>query len=159
MAHLFVEQLTVLDCAYLCAQRGLVGESWIVDLELVGSLDEQGMVLDFGAVKRQVRDAVEAVADHRLLVPTGSSALQIHHQNGETQLRFETEDGLIEHRSPSQALCLLDAPEIADEPLQQALLTAAWEAVPANVQEIRIQLRHEAIDGAWYRYTLSLIHI
>lgn len=156
MAHLFVEQLTVLDCSYLCAERGLVGESWIVDLELVGDLDDQGMVLDFGAVKRQVRDAVESVADHRLLVPRQSPALQISESAGRTQLVFSSSIGDICHHSPSNALALLDSTTIADEPLRTALLAAAWKTVPGNVRDIRIHLRHELIDGAWYRYTHGL---
>lgn len=156
MAHLFVEQLTVLDCSYLCAERGLVGESWIVDLELIGNLDHQGMVLDFGAVKRQVRDAVESVADHRLLVPRHSQALKLSESAGRTQLGFRYSEGEIIHDSPSSALALLNSATIADEPLREALLAAAWKAVPDNVRDIRIHLRHEAIDGAWYRYTHGL---
>ena len=157
MAHLFVEQLTVLDCAYLCAQRGVVGESWIVDLELIGELDEQGMVLDFGAVKRQLRDAMEAVADHRLLVPAQAAELNIRQQtNAAVALDFESQRGRISHRSPAAAVCLLDAPAVDTATLTTALLAAARRAVPTNVQDIRIALRHEAIDGAWYRYTHGL---
>ena len=38
MATLFVDNLTVLDFSYLHAKRGMVGESWIVDLELSGEV-------------------------------------------------------------------------------------------------------------------------
>jgi 6-pyruvoyl-tetrahydropterin synthase len=77
MACLFVEQLTVIDCAWLHSQRGLLGESWLVDLELEGRLDYQGMVLDFGRLKPQVKGVIDDTMDHRLLVPAQAGGLRL----------------------------------------------------------------------------------
>ena len=77
MATLFVEQLANLDFALLDPERGLVGETYLMDLELSGELDAQGMVLDFGRVKREVRAAAEALVDHKLLIPAAHPALDI----------------------------------------------------------------------------------
>ncbi|HID66548.1 MAG TPA: 6-pyruvoyl tetrahydropterin reductase, partial [Aquificaceae bacterium] len=43
--ELFVERLTIVDFSFLHPTRGLLGESWILDVVLEGKLDAQGMIL------------------------------------------------------------------------------------------------------------------
>lgn len=157
MTCLFVEQLTVIDCAYLHAQRGLVGESWIVDIELSGALDAQSMVLDFGAVKKQLKRTIDSSVDHTLLVPQRAPGLEIHNAGGQSHLWFRgPAAGPIEHLGPEMAVSLLDTAQIDSDALQRHLLPHLAATVPANVAEIRLGLRQETIDGAFYHYTHGL---
>jgi 6-pyruvoyl-tetrahydropterin synthase len=156
MNCLFVEQLTVIDCAYLDVGRGLVGESWIVDVELHGDLDEQSMVLDFGDVKKRLKRAIDGSVDHTLLVPKLAPGLTIEHRDGEIELQFQSGPGLIEHRSPLVAVSLVEAESIGAQAVTDYLLPHLKAVVPANVAEIRLSLRTERIDGAYYHYVHGL---
>ncbi len=156
MSCLFVQQLTVIDCAFLDAQRGLVGESWIVDLELEGSLDSQSMVLDFGEVKKRLKKAIDGAADHKLIVPLESPALKLRREEQRIELFFHARTGSIEHQSPASAVCGLKAAQVDAESLTAHLLPIVRKHVPDNVERIGLVLRHEVIDGAYYHYTHGL---
>jgi len=157
MTRLFVEQLTVIDCAYLDAARGLVGESWIVDIELEGELDRQSMVLDFGEVKKKLKRALDQSADHTLVVPSRHAGLSLHRAAHQTSLEFSgPAAGAIEHHSPPQALTLLDAERVDARSLAAHLQPILAAEVPANVAAVHLHLRHEAIRGAYYHYTHGL---
>ncbi|GIX22551.1 MAG: hypothetical protein KatS3mg121_1334 [Gammaproteobacteria bacterium] len=158
MTTLFVEHLTVLDSSHLDAERGLVGESWIVDVELDAPLDEDGMVLDFGVAKPALKQAFDALADHRLIVPRRAPALRRCEcdEAGRWALSFESDRGPIDYQAPAEALCLLDAETVNEAALRQRLEAAARAVLPGRIRGLRVDLRHEAIAGAWYRYTHGL---
>jgi 6-pyruvoyl-tetrahydropterin synthase len=157
MAILFVEQLTVIDASYLCPKRGLVGESWVVDLELEGSLDEQSMVLDFGAVKKQIKRAIDDGPDHTLIIPVdypGQNTVVL--PDGRLHSVFVSRHGVIEHIAPAKAVTFLAAEQVTAKALAAHLEALLRDAVPSNVERIGVALRREAIDGAYYHYTHGL---
>lgn len=157
LTRLFVEQLTVIDCALLDPQRGLVGESFIVDLELEGELDPQSMVLDFSEIKRKLKRMIDQIADHKLLVPRRHAGLWQQESGQVLAISFRgPSDGPVVHESPAEAVCLVDAPRVDAASLAQRLLPALHKEMPANVSAIELVLRHEAIEGAWYRYAHGL---
>jgi len=159
MSTLFVKRLTVIDSSVLDPTRGLIGESWQVDLKLDGELDHQGMVLDFGAVKRPLKQLIDERFDHRLLVPADYSGLRITEYPEGLHLSFLLEDGRqIEHRSPREAICLIPCECITTDHLAQIIAENLSLETAENVKAARIRLWPEVIDGPFYQYSHGLRH-
>jgi 6-pyruvoyl-tetrahydropterin synthase len=159
MSTLFVNRLTVIDFSYLCPARGLVGESWQVDVELDGALDDQGMVLDFGDVKPTIKRLLDEEFDHRLLVPAGHPGLQTSDYPGGLFLSFTLDDGReIAHRSPRDAVCMVPCERLTPGRLAEIIVEHLQAATPANVFALRLRLWPETVDGAWYHYSHGLKH-
>lgn len=156
MAVLFVDQLTVIDCAVLDAQRGLLGESWIVDLELEGDLDAQSMVLDFSEVKRRIKRAIDAGPDHTLLVARDMPGVVFTQDGDRVQLTAATEIGAITLSAPACSVTLLEADAVTAEALMHHCETLIRAVVPVSVRHVGLCLRTEAIHGAQYQYVHGL---
>ncbi|GGP66975.1 6-carboxytetrahydropterin synthase [Shewanella saliphila] len=154
--QLFVKDLTVIDFSYLCPIRGMVGESWIVDVLLDGGLDEQNMVLDFSKVKRTIKDTIDDVADHRLLIPTACSEVRWQQKGDRVWMDFTSQKGDIHLACPSQAFALIPTEIIDFESVNDFLKKALREALPENVQGISLTLRNEALDTPFYHYSHGL---
>lgn len=155
--RLFVNQLTVMDFSYLHEERGLLGESWWVDVELEGGLDEQGMVLDFGEVKRQVKQTIDRQFDHKLLVPMESAALKQSKDGDQRSLTFALSSGeIIRHESPSDAVTLIPSSEITMDSVTKRIVQALEPLLPKNVDAITIRLYPESTQEAWYQYSHGL---
>ncbi len=157
MNLLFVRHLTVIDFAYLDPQRGLVGESWIVDVELEGDLDEQGMVFDFSHVKKALKAGIDDFLDHKLAVPTQLAGLAIDQLKESVRVRLPLDaGGEILHQSPPCALCMIATDAITPESVTPKLTETLRQRLPENVKRLGIVLRQEAIDGACYHYAHGL---
>src|SRR5699024_6400132 len=138
---LFVENLTVVDFSYLHAKRGMVGESWIVDLELSGDLDHQGMVFDFGRIKKTVKRTVDECVDHRLLVPGDSEWLTLKQRDDRhLSLSWRYRAGEIRMVAPAQGVLTLPGTEIGKTGVTQYLMDLIRQAVPDNVSGIHVVL-------------------
>ncbi|MGO0308381.1 6-carboxytetrahydropterin synthase [Endozoicomonas acroporae] len=156
MQALFVNQLTTLDFSYLCPTRGLVGETWLVDVVLGGELDHQGMVFDFGHVKKQVKALLDSLSDHRLLVPLNAEATSITHNKDQLVVSFKSRRGVITCSAPAQAVLLVDAEAITPELLTPFLEDAIQQELPDNVTRVELRLYPEEIGGAYYHYSHGL---
>ena len=157
MANLFVKRLTNLDFSFLDAKRGLVGESWLLDIELSGKLDEQGMVLDFGIVKKLVRDYIDTHIDHRLLVPVLAEGYDALEKGKNIEIAFYLHNGYsITHRSAKIAIAKIPASTITTDTVREYLLTELKSLLPKNVSGLDIKLSTESDVIECYQYSHGL---
>ena len=157
MSALFVEQLTTIDFSYLCPERGLTGETWLVDVVLTGELNEEGMVFDFGHVKKEIKAMIDNYADHALLVPLNHPDISV---NDDEQRRTATltlkSGGHIACQTPQQAILPLPVNTITPEAIRPLLEQHVLKGLPENVQGIEMHLYPEDIQGAYFHYSHGL---
>ncbi|QYJ70323.1 6-carboxytetrahydropterin synthase [Shewanella sp. FJAT-51649] len=154
---LFVNDLTVIDSSVVYVDRGVVGESWIVDLQLTGNLNDESMVLDFGLVKKQIKSLIDQLVDHCLIVPSRAPSLAFDRSSTKTWVKNSfCRAASFYVQGPEQAFCFIDASYIDVETISKYLEQAILPQLPSNVQEISIKLREEQIDEPFYHYSHGL---
>jgi 6-pyruvoyl-tetrahydropterin synthase len=157
--QLFVNDLTVIDFSYCCQQRGIVGESWIVDVLLDGALNEMSMVLDFAVVKKQIKAIIDDAVDHKLLLPMKNACITVNdssHNNGHEYVDFMSKRASYFLQSPKCAFAKIESDTINIESVSEHLTTIILEQLPQNVQGLKLTLRPENISGDFYHYTHGL---
>ncbi|TVL50787.1 hypothetical protein AYI98_07605 [Shewanella algae] len=154
---LFVNDLTVIDSSVVYADRGIVGESWIVDLMLIGDLNSESMVLDFGVVKKQIKALIDQLVDHCLIVPTkASSVTYVKDAHSTWVMGNRCREATFFVKGPAQAFCFIDSDFIDEATLSTYLEGAILSQLPENVKNISLTLRREWIDEPYYHYSHGL---
>jgi 6-pyruvoyl-tetrahydropterin synthase len=153
---LFIRDLTVIDFSYLCPQRGLLGESFIVDVELHGGLDATSMVLDFAHVKKLIKKAIDNLVDHKLAYPALHPAISSN-QDGQTEiLKLNSQRGPVQIASPADAHVAIPAEKVDELSLTAFLQQQIKPLLPDNVQQLLFVLRPEKANGFYYHYSHGL---
>ncbi len=154
---LFVDELTNVDFSYLHPDRGLLGETWLASTELDGALDEQGMVCDFGIVKKTLRNWLDETLDHCLLVPRHSPMLTLLEEGDYISLIWRFAGQEISCRSPAQAITLIDASEIDAQSVAQWSIDQLRQLLPDSIEKLSLAFNAERLaDNAFYHYSHGL---
>jgi len=156
--QLFVNDLTVMDFSYLCPERGMVGESWIVDVILDGALNEESMIQDFSKVKKNLKRLIDDYVDHKLLVPVDYNECTIRRDaDDRVEVVFHTKNkGSIALFCPDDAYAFVYATSVTMESVGEYLKEIIATHLPDNVDGITLNLRTENIPTPFYHYTHGL---
>ncbi len=154
---LFVDNLTNVDFSFLDPKRGLLGETWLANVRLHGELDNQGMVCDFGTVKKLTRRWLDEELDHRLAVPVRSTNIQIIEEGDYLNIEwaFGAKGEILTTRSPRDAIALVDSDLLTAESVAAWCITQLKPLFPAHVR-LELDFTTEVIDSAYYHYSHGL---
>jgi 6-pyruvoyl-tetrahydropterin synthase len=161
---LFVNDLTVMDFSYLCPKRGMVGESWIVDIVLDGGLNEESMVQDFGKVKKELKHIIDEYVDHKLVVPAENAGVLITHDASHERVqvdfayqhKHDSEQKSMHLYCPPEAYAFVYAEQVNMDSVTEYLKEVIKVHLPENVHSVAISLREEVITSDFYHYTHGL---
>ena len=157
--QLFVNDLTVMDFSYLCPERGMVGESWIVDVVLDGDLNEESMVQDFGKVKKELKYLIDEYVDHKLLVPAEHGYTDICRDELTDRIKVDftrPDKRSIHLNCPAEAYAFIYDERVTMPSVSQYLKDVIATHLPENVEGIELNLRTEIIPTPFYHYTHGL---
>lgn len=158
--HLFVDNLTNVDFSYLDPKRGLVGETWLASIVLEGVLDEQGMVCDFGVVKKTLRNWLDQHIDHCLLIPSESHSVICEHNSSEISVNLNYykngNDYSIVCKSPIQAFTLIDTQSINPTSVANWCIKQLQKLLPSTIDKIQLNFTPENIEHHFYHYSHGL---
>lgn len=154
--RLFVDNLINVDFSYLHPERGLVGETWLAHVELIGELDEQGMICDFGIVKRTLREWLDTELDHRLLVPTASSNLDLERDQQQLVAHWRFNDKELICRSPETAFALVSTDTITPDNVAKWCISQLQSIFPQTIQQIALYFSTEQSETPVYQYSHGL---
>ncbi|PKH00274.1 6-carboxytetrahydropterin synthase [Paraglaciecola sp. MB-3u-78] len=157
--QLFVNDLTVMDFSYLCPERGMVGESWIVDVILSGDLNEESMVLDFGKVKKQLKQLIDEYIDHKLLVPVEHEYSHVEHDEKSDRVKVDfirPDNKSIHLNCPAEAYAFVYSQHVTMPSVSNYLKDVIATHLPENVAGLELNLRAEVINTPFYHYTHGL---
>lgn len=155
--QLFVDNLTNLDFSYLHPTRGVVGETWLASVVLDGALDEQGMVCDFGVVKKMLREWLDSEIDHRLLIPMDAPELTLTQSNNKTDLSWKiTNAGPLHSTCPDQAIAQVDGSTITPESVAAWAIKMLKPMFPSSVDKLSLTFTPESISTPFYHYSHGL---
>ena len=155
---LFVDNLTNVDFSFLDPNRGLLGETYLANITLNGELDAQGMVCDFGTVKKVVRHWLDTELDHRLAVPTRSPNIRVEDEGDFLNIywQFGAENQFLQTRSPRDAIALVDAEILTPDSIARWCISQLKSLFPASVAQLELVFTQEETPGSYYHYSHGL---
>ncbi len=129
----------------------LHGHSYIVRLRVEGDVGDDGMVMDFVALKKELKAIAEDL-DHRTLLPTCSKDVEVSVDGDSVEARTCGKRYVF----PKSDVALLDVPNTTAEEMARMMARRIVSEVefPPNVKSVSVGLDEERGQTAWHTENL-----
>lgn len=164
---IFIQDVTLLDCAILYPSTGPQGKSWYVDVTWEGKKDQNGVLFDFSLAKKSAKSTIDHEFDHKLLVKPSSIRFQSNsqviiissfkEQENNSIFAINTYNNSVK-KIARETLLALDKEDVSL--LEKEIAHAILRNSPENVTNVQVKLRpHEHhTKSNYFSYTHSLCH-
>lgn len=159
--NIFLEGVFRLDCAMFEPSAGVIGQSWRVDLNVSGALDDHNFVYDFSSLKKMARQVMKDSVDHALLMPIGSQFVHFSEDEAAEQWRLHAQCKLTDtnfvwdYKCPEGAVFPIRSVTIRPNLVEQELARLLKHRMPQSVSDVQVSLKEESSEptAAFFRYT------
>lgn len=129
----------------------LHGHSYILRLKLEGDIGENGMVMDFVSLKRELRSYAEEF-DHRFLLPGRSELVKMTKTGDSVEVVCDGKRYVF----PLSDVVILDIPTTTAEEMTKMMAERMVRNVrfPPNVRSVSVGMDEERGQTAWYTVEL-----
>jgi len=129
----------------------LHGHSYIVRLRLEGDIGEEGMIMDFVVLKKELKIMIDEM-DHKVLLPALSDTVKIT----KTEDSVEVVSCGKRYVFPIEDIKMLDVHTTTAEEMSEMMTErmAKQVNIPKNVKSISVGLDEERGQTAWYTKVL-----
>lgn len=155
--QIVITDATRVDCAIFEEERGVFGQSWHVDIRLVGPVDKKGFIYDFSHLKKLCKKICDETIDHSLVLPSRSHKVKIENKDSRCSVEMSSHDGEWKYECPRDAIFLAESQYVTTEELEIFLSRQLKEQLPSEMVECQVTLREEEGDtDTFFRYTHGL---
>ena len=149
---LFIKDIDRIDSAIWEIGRGIVGQSWHVDVCIEGGLDENRFIYDFSDLKNLIKKTLKSTLDHVLLIPTNDPAIRL----SENEHSFSIDDNLsdISYQGPKKSVYFIKSKMVSEALIESELNNILKPLLPSSVSDVRFKIHREINEGGhFFHYT------
>ncbi len=122
------------------------GHNYFVDFRAKGNLNDEGQIMDFGSIKKNIRDICKKL-DHKLILPSKNKYTKI--TNDKNSIKVKIDDK--EYYFPKEDIEILPIANTTAEELSGYIAEKIKTKMDSNVKKLSVKVYEDSGQAATYQ--------